>query len=115
MTPTQNLPPDLLALPQVAQAKADLAQRLNVAPGDIEVVLVEDVVWPDGSFGCPQPGMAYAQVLQEGLRVLLRYGGNEYAYHSGGAQPPFLCEHPAAIVKTTPANGNTPTPADPDY
>jgi hypothetical protein len=106
MSPTNDPTPDLSQLPQVAQSIADLAQRLNVPPGDIEVVLVESVVWPDGSFGCPQPGMVYAQVLQEGLRVVLRHGGLEYAYHSGGNQAPFLCEQPVAIEKATPIDGD---------
>jgi hypothetical protein len=116
MTPTTSLTPDLLRLPQVGQAKADLAQRLSVGVDDIEVVTVEAVEWPDGSFGCPQPGMAYAQVIQEGLQILLRYGGRDYDYHSGGAQKPFLCENQVGIIKSTPAiGGATATVSDPDY
>ena len=82
-------------LPQVSEAIADLAGRLGVAPAQIEVVSVEAVVWPDGGLGCPQPGMMYPQVLQDGLRIQLAVDGVVYQYHSGGRRAPFLCEHPA--------------------
>jgi hypothetical protein len=77
-----------------AQAVADLAQRIDVAEGDIEVVAVEDVTWRDGSRGCAEPGMMYTQALIDGSRIILRAGGRTYEYHSGGSQPPALCEKP---------------------
>lgn len=79
-------------LPQVELAKADLAERLNVAPEAIEVVLVEARTWPDAGMGCPQPGMVYTQVPQDGLLIRLRVEGQDYDYHSGGIRDPFLCE-----------------------
>ncbi len=83
---------DLTRLPQVAQAKADLAQRLDISEEAIQVVTVEEVIWPDGSLGCPQPGIEYPQVPQDGLRIVLEVAGKRYEYHSGGVRPPFLCE-----------------------
>src|SRR3990170_856905 len=53
----------------VEQAAADLASRLNVPASQIEVVSSEAVIWPDGSLGCPQPGMNYIQILMEGYRI----------------------------------------------
>jgi len=82
-------------LPQVSEAIADLAGWLGVTPTHIEVVSVEAVVWPDGGLGCPQPGMMYPQVLQDGLRIRLAVESVVYQYHSGGRRAPFLCEHPA--------------------
>lgn len=79
-------------LPQVEMAKADLAERLNVAPETIEVVQVEARVWPDAGMGCPQPGMVYTQVPQDGLLIRFGAGGQVYDYHSGGTRDPFLCE-----------------------
>jgi hypothetical protein len=78
----------------VHQAQQDLAKRLNVPVESIEFGKFEDVLWPDGSLGCPQPGMAYTQVMVEGYRILLQYGGQVYAYHGGGDRLPFLCENP---------------------
>lgn len=82
--------------PEVAQARHDLATRLKLPEANIEVVEAKAIVWPDSSLGCPQPDMMYAQVLQEGLRIVLRANQKLYEYHSGGNQPPFLCEKPPA-------------------
>jgi hypothetical protein len=79
---------------QVQLAKEDLAGRLGVEANQIELVSAEAVIWPDGSLGCPQPGVAYTQVQQDGLRIVLQVGDKTYSYHSGGVRPPFLCEEP---------------------
>src|SRR3990170_1712012 len=50
-----------VAAPLVKQAQEDLAQRLGAPIDQISVVSVSEVVWPDGSLGCPQPGQAYTQ------------------------------------------------------
>ncbi len=76
----------------VTQAKDDLAQRLAMDPGQIELVEAASVTWPDGSLGCPQPGMAYTQALVDGLLIRLRAGDRIYEYHSGAGRAPFLCE-----------------------
>ncbi len=115
MTPTHALPANMLGLPQVEQAKVDLAGRLSVAPSAITVVTVEAITWPNGGLGCPQPGMAYADVLVDGLFVQLEYAGQMYNYHSGGSEPPFLCEQPQGGAKTTPGVpelGLTPPPPE---
>lgn len=92
MTPAASPSRGLQGL--VDQAKADLVDRLFIDPDQIEVVEVRAVVWPDGSLGCPQPGMAYIQVQREGLLIRLRVDKRLFSYHSGGGRPPFLCEDP---------------------
>lgn len=87
--PADAYPPELAGV--VDGAIADLAETLDIDAGAVTVVLVEQVVWPDRSLGCPQPDMMYAQVLTEGSRVLLAVGGTGYAYHSDGVIDPFLC------------------------
>ncbi len=94
--------------PMVRQAIQDLAERQSISPEEVEVVSVEEVVWPDTSMGCPHPGMRYAQVLQDGMRIILRVNGREYAYHSGGNRAPFLCDR--KVVKKRP-NSVDPAPA----
>lgn len=89
-------------LPPVEFAIADLAARLGVDESAIAIVYVEAVTWPDGSMGCPQPGMAYTQVLVDGMRVVLSVGGVEYAYHSGGDREPFLCEPELSALEGAP-------------
>ena len=83
--------PDLPLTPNVELAIEDLAQRLAVASDDITVVRVEEVDWPDGSLGCPQPGMSYRQMLVNGTFIQLSVDGELYNYHSGSGRPPFLC------------------------
>lgn len=77
----------------VEAAVADLASRLDVDEDEITVVTAEAVTWGDTSLGCPQPGMRYAQVVQDGTYIELEHDGRTYPYHSGGERPdPFLCE-----------------------
>jgi hypothetical protein len=76
----------------VMQAKEDLAKRLAISVEQIDLVEFQSVVWPDKSMGCPQPGMAYIQVQQDGMLIRLLTGGRVYEYHSGGNHPPFLCK-----------------------
>ena len=90
-----SLPP---SSSQVDQAVADLAARLGVDVGAVTVVSHEGVTWPDGSIGCPQPGMGYTQALVDGTRVILEAGGETYSYHAAGMGDPFLCEDPQPPV-----------------
>jgi len=92
----------------VTQAKEDLAKRLNIATDQIDLIELQSVVWPDGSLGCPQPGMGYIQVQVDGLLIRLRVGGRIYEYHSGGNRGPFLCEQPAGSAPGE--NGMMPPP-----
>ena len=76
----------------VAQAKNDLANRLAIDPEQIELLKIASVTWPDGSLGCPQPGMEYTQVQVDGLLIRFRVMDSVYEYHSGGGRAPFLCK-----------------------
>ena len=78
-------------LPIVTPAQADLARRLGVEPDDLEVISAEEVTWPDGSLGCPEPGMSYTQALVEGSKVVLGHDDRVYVYHAGDDGEPFLC------------------------
>ena len=80
--------------PQVRSAIADAAERTGVDPEAIEVVSFEEVTWPDGSMGCPEPGQMYTQALVEGYRIVLDADGAELTYHGAQGDDPFLCEAP---------------------
>lgn len=82
------------ASPEVREAVADLARRLDVAEEEIVVAGVEQVTWNDGSLGCADPETMYTQALVEGSRITLRAGERSYEYHAGQDRPPFLCEDP---------------------
>jgi hypothetical protein len=109
----------------VDQAKADLAQRLSIPLTEISLVEARDVVWPDASLGCPQPGMKYKQVPEDGALIVLKVGEAIYEYHIGGSRGLFLCEmlykDPSApakldILNLTPSSkdkdGSSPTMPD---
>jgi hypothetical protein len=78
-------------LPIVAPARADLALRLGVDADQLQVISAEEVTWPDGSLGCPEPGMSYTQALVDGSKVVLGYDDRVYVYHAGDDGQPFLC------------------------
>ena len=78
-------------LPVVAEARADLAERLGVESDQVEVISAEVVTWPDGSLGCPEPGMSYTQALVDGSKVVLGHDDRVYVYHAGDDDQPFLC------------------------
>jgi hypothetical protein len=84
--------PALQAL--IAKAKEDLAKRLSITVLEINVVEAAEVTWPDSSLGCPQEGMAYAQVLTPGYQILLEYRNNKYEYHSNKDTYVIYCMHP---------------------
>lgn len=103
MPTSPNIPtPSNSALSQpITQAKEDLARRLNFAIDEIKVVETQEVVWPNTSMGCPQPGMRYKQVPQDGLLIRLSVEGQVYEYHSGGSRAPFLCEQTVKVKPTS--------------
>lgn len=74
-----------------APAIADLAARLGVSPDEITVVEATEVMWPDASLGCPAPDMMYAQVVTEGILVVLEVDGQTYEYHGRTPDDLFLC------------------------
>jgi hypothetical protein len=61
---------------------AEVAVSSGTAAGEVRVT-VEPVTWPDGSLGCPDPGMMYTQALVEGYRVTLLAGDLTYDYRVG--------------------------------
>ena len=85
--------------PFIDLAVADLASRVGVADSEVEVATAVIVVWPDAALGCPEPGMAYIQVLQEGALIELDVDGSIHRYHAGGTRTPFLCQQ---VLKEAP-------------
>jgi hypothetical protein len=79
----------------VAFALDDLGSRLGLSADAVTLVLTEDVTWPDGSMGCPEPGMAHTQALVDGFRIVLAAAGEEYHYHGAVGEDPFYCASPS--------------------
>jgi hypothetical protein len=76
---------------QTAEAVSDLAARLDVDAGAIQVLEARAVTWADSSLGCPEPGAMYLQVLTPGIYIRLQAGDVDYPYHAARSGTPFLC------------------------
>ena len=71
---------------------AAAAEGAGLAREDLEVIRAEQVTWPDGSLGCPEPGMAYTQALVDGYHVVIVAGDEELDYRVGSGGSFRLCE-----------------------
>jgi hypothetical protein len=83
-------PPDATSrateLPVARLAIDALSAELGIPKDRIEVESVTAVDWPDGSLGCPKPGMGYLSVITPGHRIALRADGTTYAVHEAGGR-----------------------------
>ena len=78
----------------VEQATALVQAEVGAQAAVVELVSIEAVNWPDSSLGCPQPDMAYAQMITPGYRIILQHSGQHYEFHAAN-QPgsePIRCE-----------------------
>lgn len=74
------------APPSIAESCLnDLAGRLKVDPGLVELISSTAVDWPDTALGLTRPGEAVAQVLTPGHRLVFgaKPQGREYLYTAG--------------------------------
>jgi hypothetical protein len=88
-TPAPTSTPQISRVdPQVPEAilnsiLKEAAKLANVSPQELVIVRAEAVVWNDGSLGCPEPGMEYAQALVNGYWVVIEAGGQTYDFRVG--------------------------------
>ena len=61
-----------------------LAGKLGVGANELTLVRSSAVEWSDASLGCPQPDMAYAQVVTPGYAITFEHQGESYAVHANG-------------------------------
>ena len=85
VTPSTDQPPPVQA------AIADAARRTGLDAAAIQVLRAEEREWPNSGLGCPQPGIAYAQVLTPGWLVELRAGSRTLEYHTDARARAVLC------------------------
>ena len=91
---------------KVQAALADAARRTGLDTSALKVVAAEQVTWPDGSLGCPAPGMMYSMALVPGYRIRIQAGTQQLDYHSALNGKPALCPQGRA---TDPVPDNRPT------
>ena len=76
----------------ITETALDDAARLSgLKRADLRVVSAEAVTWPDGSLGCPQPGLLYTQALVPGYRIRIQAGAEILDYHAGWLGQLVLC------------------------
>jgi hypothetical protein len=73
---------------------ADAAARLGVDPSQVNIVDAHEETWPDGSLGCPKPGMMYTQALVDGYQVIVEANGTRLDYRGSAPGKFVLCETP---------------------
>lgn len=77
----------------ISAAKEYLAEQLGITPESVDTVTIEPVAWPDASLGCPELGMAYAQVVTPGYRIVLEANGREHELHTDqSGEAIVMCE-----------------------
>ena len=100
--PTGPVPDAIVQGEDVQEAIAAEADRRGVEADDVEVVGYAVVTWPDGSLGCPKPGMMYTQALVPGRQLILAVDGQQASYHAAEDGPFSYCADPSA-----PTGGST--------
>jgi len=88
-TNTPTMAPDLPTITQAALA--DAAGKSGLDMSQLRVESAASVTWPDGSLGCPSPGMAYTQALVPGYRIRIRAGDMVLDYHASSRGQLILC------------------------
>jgi hypothetical protein len=67
------------------RARAAVAARLDIGPEEVKLVSVEARDFPDSSLDCPEPDMAYQQVITPGHRVIVEADGRRFDVRVSGA------------------------------
>jgi len=95
---TGEVPADLIEVLVI-----DLLERTGARRDTIKILRAEEeVIWPDGSLGCPRPDTTYPQAPVEGFRVVMEVAGLAYDYRVTRNGSFFLCQSAVAGTGLTP-------------
>jgi hypothetical protein len=96
---------------------ADAANRFKVAESSVVLTGAEQVMWSDGSLGCPEPGILYTQMLVPGFRVTAKTQEGQLIYHTDSRGNARTCgtsaSGPAKRLADKVPQGNEPHTAPP--
>jgi hypothetical protein len=81
----------------VAQARAQLAQKLGVELEEISVQQVESTEFKDASLGVPEEGQMYAQVITPGYVIDLSAQGDTYRFNASENRVVFVPEESTSL------------------
>jgi hypothetical protein len=74
---------------------AEVAGLAGVPVDQVVVISAEAVTFPDGSLGCPMPGMVYTQAMVDGYKVVAEAAGTTYDFRGSGLGNFRRCEKAA--------------------
>ncbi len=70
----------------IAIARQTVAEFLGIEADRVTLVAITAREFPDASLGCPQPGMAYPQVITPGHEVLVEADGRRFDVRVAGTR-----------------------------
>ena len=82
---------------------SEAAKLAHLSREQVMIIRAEAVVWNDGSLGCPEPGIEYAQALVNGYWVVIKAAGKMYDFRAGRDGNLRLCPE---------GNGHPPLPSN---
>lgn len=88
----------------------DASERTEVEVSALEVTRAQAMSWPDGSLGCPEPGMFYLQVITDGYWVEVVAGEERLDYRADTNGVFRLCTNPSGQPPLGTAPGDTINP-----
>lgn len=96
-----------VTLDALVQAALEDAARVSGRPRSaLNVIDAAPVTWPDGSGGCPQPGVAYTQATVPGYRIRIQAGKQVLNYHATRfGRTPALCPADRVMPALPPSAG----------
>lgn len=77
-------------------AQQDLAEKLRIDSSRIELYEWFDVTWSDTSYGCPEEGYVYTQLITPGFKMIFKARKKPYIYHTDVSSHVKLC--PKTII-----------------
>jgi hypothetical protein len=86
----------------LADVLADASTLTGLPITELVVLRDQAVTWPDGSLGCPEPGVVYTQALVPGYWVVLDAGGEPLDYRVGAGGTFVRCDD--ALVAAPPVS-----------
>ncbi len=89
-------------IPAQRAAISALSKNLGLTPDQIKIVSTEAVDWPDSCLGVTTEGIACAQVVTPGFRVILEANGKQVEYHTNQDGTVVV---PATVALTWSRNG----------
>jgi hypothetical protein len=77
-----------------AIARRVVAEHTGTTAENVSIISVEAVEFSDSSLGCPDPNMAYLQVITTGHKVIAAYADKRYDVRLSGRHG-FVCQQRA--------------------